>query len=400
MARRGRHPHKKLTDLTARQARPGRHADGNGLFLFVRDSGTRSWVQRLVINGRRRDLGLGSYELVPLPVARDLALENRRMARKGQDPTALRSESTPTVREAVEAVIETRRSNWRDNSTEHKWRRMFGQIVFPPIGDVPIGRVTLGHVRDIVAPHWKGRGSIGYVLRQHLDYVFKWAVAHQYRSDNPADQLKVLLPKVKVAVIHHPSLHYTEIAEAMSAVQASSADEPVKLLLLFLVLCASRFSEAAEAQWSEIKRTWVCWTLPPERMKAQEEHQVPLSVQALAIIDRARALNQPGPLIFPVRSGPRAGRPVAAATVARLLNSFGLVDKNDRRIVAHGFRTTFRVWASERAKASFSVCEAALAHTQPNPTVAAYERTDYFEDRKELMQRWANYVLPSLGSTT
>ena len=231
-----------------------------------------------------------------------------------------------------------------------------------------------------------------------LDYVVamakKWAVAHGHRSDNPADQLKVLLPKVKTTVSHHPALHYTQIAEAMAAVQASSADETVKLLLVFLVLCASRFSEAAEAQWSEINTTWRRWTLPPERMKALEEHQVPLSVQALAILDRARGLNQPGPLIFPVRSGQRAGRPVAASTVARLLHSFRLVDKNGRRIVVHGFRTTFRVWAGERAKANFSVCEAALAHTQPNQTVAAYEQTDYFEDRKELMQKWADYVLP------
>ena len=228
-------------------------------------------------------------------------------------------------------------------------------LVFPHIGDTPIGQVTLEHVRDILTPEWKGRGSIGYVLRQHLDHVFKWAVAHRHRSDNPADQLKVLLPKVKTTVTHHPSLHYTQIADAMAAVQASSADETVKLLLVFLVLCASRFSEAAEAQWSEINKTWVRWTLPPERMKELEEHQVPLSVQALAILDRARALNRPGPLIFPVRSGARAGRSVAASTVARLLHSFGLVDKNGRRIVVHGFRSTFRVWAGEQAKASFDV---------------------------------------------
>ena len=316
------------------------------------------------------------------------------MARKGQDPTAARAQvSTPTVRETIEAVITTRRPNWRDDSTEKKWRRMFGMLVFPGIGDTPIGQVTLGQVRDILTPEWKGRGSVGYVLRQHLDHVFKWAVAHGHRSDNPADQLKVLLPKVKTTVSHHPALHYTQIAEAMAAVQASSADETVKLLLVFLVLCASRFSEAAEAQWSEINTTWRRWTLPPERMKALEEHQVPLSVQALAILDRARGLNQPGPLIFPVRSGQRAGRPVAASTVARLLHSFRLVDKNGRRIVVHGFRTTFRVWAGERAKANFSVCEAALAHTQPNQTVAAYEQTDYFEEWRVVLRRLRTLML-------
>lgn len=395
MGGRGRHPHKKLSDLAVRQALPGRHADGNGLYLLVSKTGSRAWIQRLVINGRRRDLGLGSYTLVPLVEARQQALENRRLARRGQDPTALRAEeTTPTVQAAVEAVIATRRANWRNQDTEQKWRRRFETIVFPSIGDKPIHQVTLEDVRNILTPHWKGRGSTGYVLRQHLDHVFKWANAHGHRPDNPADQLKVLLPKVKTVVRHHPSLPYRQIADAMAAVQASGADETVKLMLLFLVLCASRFSEAAGAGWPEIRRSWNRWVVPPERMKALEEHHVPLSVQALDILDRAEALNRPGPLIFPVASGRRAGRPVAASTVARLLKSFGLVDEKGRHIVVHGFRSTFRVWAAEQARASFSVCEAALAHIQTDQTVAAYARTDYFEDRKELMQKWADYVLP------
>lgn len=395
MAPRGRHPQCRLTDLMVRQAGPGRHSDGNGLQLFVRPSGARSWVQRLVIRGRRRDLGLGSYPLVSLGEARRVALENRRMARSGQDPTVTRTPVTaPTVREAVEAAIAIRRVEWRDVSTEKKWRRMFREFVLPRIGDTSIDRVTLGHVSDILTPLGNRRGSTGYVLRQHLAYVFKWAVAHGHRRDNPADAVKPLLLKARATVRHHPSLPYTQIADAMIALQASRADETVKLMLLFLVLCASRFKEVAEARWSEISSTWVRWTLPPERMKAAVEHQVPLSVQALAILDRARALNPTGPLIFPVLSGRRAGRPVASSTVSRLMRSLGFVDPAGRPIVVHGFRSTFRVWAAEKAKASFRVCEVALAHGQPNQTVAAYEHTDYFEDRKELMQKWADYVQP------
>ena len=121
---------------------------------------------------------------------------------------------------------------------------------------------------------------------------------------------------------------------------------------------------------------------------------MPLSIQALEVLSRAKALKRSGPLVFPVLSGPRAGRPVAPSTVGRLLQSFGLVDEKGRRIVVHGFRSTFRVWAAEQAKASFSVCEAALAHAQTDQTVAVYERTDYFAARKELMQKWADYVLP------
>lgn len=395
MSARGRHPHHRLTGLTVRQALPGRHGDGNGLYLFVRPTGARSWIQRLVIGGRRRDLGLGSYALVSLIEARRLAAENRRVARAGGDPTATRTQHTaPKVRAVVEAVIAARRANWRNTDTEKKWRRLFKTLVFPRIGDKPVSGVTLDDVRDIILPHWKGRGSTGYVLRQHLDYVLRWAVVHGHRSDNPADSLRVLLPRVKAVVEHHPSLPYARVAAAMTVVRAANVDDVVKLLLVFLVLCASRLGEAAGARWSEIDAAGRLWTLPAERMKAGRLHRVPLSVQALDVIERARALNRPGPMVFADLNRRGASQSVAQGAVARLLRGLGLRDQAGRRIVIHGFRTSFRVWAMEQAHASFEVCEAALAHVQVDQTVAAYARSDLLEARRALMQRWADYVLP------
>ena len=399
MPARGRHPRQQLSEHEVRRALPGRHADGNCLYLFVRPTGARSWIQRLVIGGRRRDLGLGSYAFVSLTEARRRAAENRRVARSGGDPTATRRretapETAPRMRAVVEAVIAARRSNWRSAGTEKKWRRLFETFVFPRIGDKPVSRVTLDDVRDIIVPHWKGRGSIGYVLRQHLDYVIRWAVAHGYRPDNPAEQLNVLLPRVKTVVNHHPSLPYTKAAAAMAAVEASRVDEAVKLLLVFVVLCASRLGEAAGARWSEIDVARRAWTLPPERMKSQRPHRVPLSVQALDVIERARALKRPGSLVFAGWHRCAGPRPVAPSAVARLLQALGLRDEQRRRIVVHGFRSTFRVWAMEQAQASFEVCEAALAHVQVDQTVAAYARSDLFEARRALMQQWADYVLP------
>ena len=390
-----RHPHNKLTDLIVRQALPGRHADGNGLYLYVRESGSRSWVQRLVIRLLRVDMGLGGFPLVSLAEARQLAFDNRRVARGGGDPrTDGKEKTTPIVRLAVETVVQARRANWRDATTETKWRRMFGRFVFPVIGETPIGRVTLDEIRGILVPIWKGRGSLGYVLRQHLDHVFKWAVAHGYRSDNPADKLRTLLPKVKNIVKHHPSLPYQQVAEAVAAVRASDADPAVKLLVVFIVLCASRSGEAAGALWPEIDRKKRLWTLPPERMKALNEHRVPLSVQALEVLDQARALNRSKSFVFPTSQGRR----VAPASTSRFLHSFGFVDDKGRPIVLHGFRSTFRVWAVEQAKAHFEICEAALAHVQPDLTVQAYARSDYLEDRRELAQKWADYVLPRSSS--
>ena len=395
MASRGRHPHNRLTDRMVRQATPGRHADGNGLYLFVRPTGARSWIQRLVVDGNRRDIGLGGYPLVRLGEARVVALENRRAARRGEDPTAARGQATaPTVRVVVDAVIETRRTNWRDASTEKKWRRLFEKLVFPCIGDKLISRVTLNDVRDILLPHWKGRGSIGYVLRQHLDRVFQWAIAQRYRTDNPASDINALLPRVKAVVEHHPSLPYRNVAAAMAAVQASNVDPAVKLLLLFLVLCASRFGEAAGAGWSEIALEERLWIIPAGRMKTQCEHRVPLARQACDVLERMRALDRPGPLVFTCRSRDGSQQPVAPVALARLLRTLELVDEKGRGVVVHGFRSTFRVWAAEQTQTSHDVCEAALAHVQTDQTVAAYARGDFCEARRPLMQRWADHVLP------
>ncbi|MCY4029329.1 MAG: site-specific integrase [Acidobacteria bacterium] len=306
--------------------------------------------------------------------------------------------TAPSVRAVAEAVIAARRTNWRHPGTERKWRRLFDALVFPRIGDMPVSRVTLDDVRDIIVPHWKGRGSTGYVLRQHLDYVLRWAIAHGYRADNPVEKLKVLLPRVNAVVEHHPSLPHTRVATAMAAVQATSVEEAVKLLLVFVVLCASRLGEAIGARWSEIDVVDRLWTLPAERTKAQRSHRVPLSIQALEVVERARALNRPGPLVFTALNGRGEARPVAPGAVARLLQALALRDERGRRVVAHGFRTTFRVWAMEQAQASFEVCEAALAHVHADRTVSAYARSDVLEARRPLMQSWADYALPA-GAT-
>ena len=395
MPARGRHPHHRLTDLAVRRARPGRHADGHGLYLFVRPNGARSWVQRLVIGDRRRDLGLGGYPLVALAEARVAALENRKLARSGADPTAVQAHRTaPVVSEVVEAVIKARRANWRTSGTERKWRHEFETLVFPRIGEKAVNLVSLEDLREIVEPHWKGRGSTGYVLRQHLDCVMQWAVAHKYRQDNPAADIRILLRKVKAVVRHHPSLPYRTAPAAMAAVGASEADPVVKFVLLFLVLCASRFSEAAGVRWSEVDAAARVWTLPADRMKSRRRHQVPLSVQALELLERARTLGRPGALVFPVCTRRGIAGPVARAAVSRLLRSLDLFDDEARRVVPHGFRSTFRVWAMEEAQAPFEVCEAALAHVQSDQTVAAYARSDLFKLRRRLMQRWADYVTP------
>ena len=392
----GRDPHHCLTDPVVRQARRGRHADGN-LYQYIRQAGRwlRSRLQRLVIKGKATAFNLGPYPLVSLVEALRCAAQNRRIARAGADPRKSRAETaTPTVRSVVAKVVEVRRGNGCDPDTEETWARMFDEYVYPSIGDTSIRDVALDDVASIITPLWNGRGSLGYVLCQYLEHVFDWAQAHGHRPDNPPARLRVLLPTVKTVVRPYPSLPYARIADAMAAVRASDADEALKLLLVFLVLCASRFSEAAEARWSEIDTERRVWTLPPNRTKAVRQHLAPLSDQVLDILACARSLERPQPFVFPVGSGPRAGSPATSHMLSRLLASLNLFDENGESVVVHGFRSTFRVWAAEQTDVKKHVCEAALAHAHTGPPGAAYERTDYFDDRVKLMQRWADHVLP------
>ena len=248
MGSRGRHPHNRLSDLVARQARPGRHADGHGLHLVVRSTLARHWVQRIVIHGHRCDLGLGPYPLVSLAEARRVALDNRRTVRAGGDPRleAARTKG-PTFRRVYEVATEMRRPGWTAKTTEANWRRGFDRYVLPVIGDKPIAAVTLADVRKIVVPHWNGRNSGGVTLRQNIEYILETAVVEKYRRDNPAAALKRLLPKVRKDDNHRASLPYPAIREVMAEWQTLSINPAVKLVLLFLVLTAARLTEATDA---------------------------------------------------------------------------------------------------------------------------------------------------------
>ena len=391
----GSHPRNRLTDLAVRQALPGRHADGHGLHLLVRPSGTRSWMQRLVVLDKRRDMGLGAYPLVSLADARKVAFQNRQQARSGGNPFPKRdAKAVPTLRQLAESAIEDRRGTWRGAATERAWITPFEKHVFPALGDVRIDQVTLDAVVAVLRPHWRGRGSAGYLLRQRLDLVFRRAIVKKYRLDNPASQARDLLPYVKRRGVHQPSLPYTKVRAAMAALQASAADPVIKDILLFIVLTAARLSEATGASWSEVNLEDRNWILPKERTKADSIHKVPLSDQVLEILDRVSAQGDSDSLLFTSRSPRGRIRPVTGESLIYWLRKLDLRDQQNRFVVTHGFRSTFRVWTAECAQASREAAEIALAHTETDQTVASYQTSDLLEVRRVLMQTWADYVLP------
>ena len=381
----GPHPHQALAPPFVRSAPPGKHADGNGLYLYVQPSGTRSWIQRLVIHGRSRELGLGSARLVPLAEAREKALANRKLAREGGDPLAEkhRLDSMPTFAEAAAAVIEQKRAGWRGPRQAHVWLRSLQRYAFPRIGKRPVSEVASADVLQILAPIWHVRMQTARTVRLRIGAVLEWAVAMNLRNDNPADRVLPVLGPQNEVVEHRQALPHREVAAAIRTLQASERAGVGKLAFEFLILTAARWGEVRGAVWTEMDAEARVWTVPAERMKMKRDHRVPLCRRAIELLDAARALADEGnPVVFPNERGKR------------------LDDKRLRRLLwkhripamVHGFRSSFRDWAAEETDHPREVIEAALAHVVQNKVEAAYARSDLFERRRRLMDDWAAYL--------
>ena len=320
---RGRHPDKALSAAFIRSAPPGRHADGNGLFLYVKPEGTRSWIQRIVIRGRRREMGLGSIALVSLAEARELALANRKLARSGGDPLAdkRRAAGVPTFAEAARRVVEQKRGGWRGRWHAQNWLRSLERYAFPRIGSRPVSEVNSADVLEILTPIWHVKPETARAVRQRVRSVLEWAVAMEMRTDNPCDRVLPVLGQQSDIVQHMQALHHKDVAAAIETVRAGSAAPAIKLALEFLVLTAARSGEVRLATWDEMDVAGKVWTISAERMKAKREHRVPLCRRAVKILEMAGTLGA-SDLVFPMRSG----RPIAASTLPKMLRQHGIED--------------------------------------------------------------------------
>ena len=386
----GRHPQKALSPAFVRSAPPGRHADGNGLYLFVQPSGTRSWIQRLLVRGRRRELGLGSVALVPLAEAREKALTNRKLARQGGDPLAekRRAEGIPTFAEAAMRVLEQKREGWRNPKHSREWLSSLSRFAFPRIGKMPVSEVSSADVLEILTPVWHRKVATAKRVRQRLRAVLEWSVAMEYRLDNPCDRIGPVLGSQKDVTEHMQAVPHREAAAVIRTVRASRALPAARLALEFLVLTAARWGEVRWAEWAEIDRDGKVWTVPARRAKTNRRHRVPLCERALEILKAAHALEGgAGPLVF-THGG---GKPFHDGMLRRLLRRLGVA------AVPHGFRSTFRDWAGEETDHPREVIEAALAHVVRNRVEAAYARSDLFDRRRTLMDDWARYLAQGLA---
>ena len=381
----GRHPHKRLSAPFVRSAPPGRHCDGNGLYLYVQKTGTRSWIQRLVIRGRKRELGLGSVQLVSLAEAREQAFANRKLARAGGDPLAekRRLVGVPTFAEAARRVVEQKRAGWRSAAHARNWFRTLEIHAFPRIGNVAVSEVTSADVLEILTPIWHTKAPTARFVHMRVRAVLEWAIAMEWRTDNPCDRILHLLGPQHDVVTHHRALPHGEVAAAIAKVQTAEPGRVDSLAFEFMVLTAARGAEVRGAVWSEMDQDAGVWTIPATRMKTAREHRVPLCGRAHEILEAARKLGDgKNPVVFVSERG----KPLATKRLNRLLGKHGIA------AVPHGFRSSFRDWAAEKTDHPREVVEAALAHVVKNKVEAAYMRTDLFERRRRLMDDWSEYV--------
>ena len=367
---------------------PGRYSDGGGLHLYISKPGTKSWVQRITVDGRRRDIGLGGYPSVNLALAREKAAENRAAVAEGRDPVAdKRSPTMPTFREAARAAHEANRARWRNAKHIASWLQTLDRHTMPKLGNMPLDRIDRGDVLRVLTPIWTTRPETARRVRQRMKTVFRWGMAHGFMDSNPAGEaIDGALPPMPKVKAHLRSLPYQEVRSALQTVERSQASMAAKLCLRFLVLTAVRSGEARGARWDEIKMEEQVWRIPSGRMKGGKEHRVPLSGQAMEILGEASALRDESGLVFP--SSLKAGMPMSDMTLTKVLRSTGLSERG----TVHGFRSSFKNWTLEQTDTPWAVSEAALAHILGNSTEQAYARSDLFERRRILMQQWADYL--------
>ncbi|MBY0300796.1 MULTISPECIES: tyrosine-type recombinase/integrase [Sphingomonas] len=369
---------------------PGRYADGDGLYLVIKGSGSRSWVLLIQWNGRRREFGLGSAKTVGVKEARQRATETRRQAEAGTDPAEAKRASRrilaamPTFREAALAVHSERERYWKNPKHRAQWLSTLQTYAFPSIGGTPVDKVAGPAIRDLLAPIWNDKPETARRVLQRIKTVLDWAHAKGHRAEEaPLRSVKTGLARQTTRPGNFAALPYQQVEGLMAKLIGN--DTAGRLALQFVILTAARSGEVIGATWEEIDFAGALWTIPASRMKAQKEHLVPLSPAALAVLRVAESMRK-GIAGEPVFPGP-SGKPLSDATMRKALRT-----AVGGTWTVHGLRSSFRDWAAEATTFPSEAAEAALAHVIPSKTVKSYLRSIYLDIRRTMMTDWATFV--------
>ncbi|NNC73168.1 MAG: integrase arm-type DNA-binding domain-containing protein [Sphingomonadaceae bacterium] len=362
----------------------GRFGDGDGLFLLVSKTGSRSWVVRAQKNGRRRDIGLGSAAKVTLADARDRAAVVRSQIEAGIDPVAERRKAAgvPTFREAAALVHAENQKGWKNGKHNKQWISSLETDCFPAIGDIAISELDGPAVRDVLANIWLKKPETARRIRQRINQIVNWAIGKGYRdAPLPMEAIQKSLPKQRRRVRHHKAMPFVEVPDFVRDMRAR--ETMGRLALEALIFTAARSGEIRLATWDEIDFEQALWTIPAERMKAGRTHVVPLTKPSLRLFRRMRGWRTAGsPLVFP---GAKRGKPLSDMTLTKVLRDMG------RDETPHGFRSSFKDWAAETTNFANELSEAALAHTIKDKTEASYRRGNLLEKRRSMMEAWGRF---------
>lgn len=407
-----------LTELEIKHAGPGFHSDGNGLYLQVTNAGSKSWLYRYQLNGKRRWAGVGAVADVPAKIARIKAAEMRITVANGIDPidqkqankkiaianAAKEAARSVTFRNLAEDYIEQNKAGWKNKKHVQQWENTLDTYVYDVIGHLAPADVTTEHVLKILKDIWLTKTETATRIRGRLEVILSYAKIKGYRSgDNPAawkNHLDHVLPQPsKVAPHkHHPALPFSRIAEFMKALSAT--DSVAASCLQFTILTACRSIESLECRWGEIDLDNKIWIVPPERMKMKREHRVPLTDGLIRILAH-RKQTKVNEYVFP---GQKENRPLSNMAMTNIIRRMhdvlrkcevdagnppkGWSDKDGSIITTHGFRSTFRDWAAEVTNYPGEMAEIQLAHAVSNPVEAAYRRGDMFDKRRSMLDDW------------
>ena len=380
----------KLTVLGVKKALAGRHGDGGGLYLVVSDTGSRKWVLRIQVNGKRRDIGLGSATKVGLSEAREAAEDMRRAIRRGDDPVAARrkaKDGMPSFREAAEMVHKEHLPSWKNEKHGKQWLSTLESYAFPQLGEMPINQIDGPLVRDVLANIWLTIPETARRVRQRIGTVLDFAHAKGWReAEAPLRSISRGLPKQPKIREHFAAMPWREVPGFITDIgDTLKATDTVLLAIEFLILTAARSGEVREATWSEFDLKAKTWSIPASRMKAGRAHRIPLSDRATEILKHMNTFRRTSAASALVFEGRKRGRPFSDMTLTMPIR------RAELPITIHGFRSAFRDWCAEATSIPREIAEACLAHVVKNQAEAAYARTDHFEKRRGVMNMWAAF---------
>ncbi|MDH2343252.1 integrase arm-type DNA-binding domain-containing protein [Bradyrhizobium sp. SSUT77] len=395
------------------EKRPGDYLDGRGLYLQVRNETSKSWLLKFALFKRPREMGLGSAFDFTLAEAREKRDALRKLIKQGIDPIeqrriddaakAMERAKAITFKEACARYIAANRAGWKNIKHAGQWEATLKTYAYPLLGALPVQAIDTALVMKVLDPVWSTKSETASRVRGRIETVIDAAKARgEYAGENPArwkGHLENLLPKrTKVRKVrNHPALAYADLPAFMQDLR--QRDGIAAAALEFQILTTTRPGNALGARWSEIDRKAAVWTIAGQNMKGGQEHKVPLSEAALAVLDRMEKIANGGEFVFYSSANGRALSDAASGALIDRMNETNAATgkpqwidpQQDRVIVPHGFRSTFRDWAAERGYPD-AVAEAALAHVVSDAVIAAYKRTTFFELRKKMMDDWATFA--------